>query len=49
MTEVEQLRKEINELRERIAVLEAKPAPVPVDLMRFGADRPHNRVVGNIL
>ena len=27
MTEIEQLRKELNELRERVAVLEKKPAP----------------------
>lgn len=36
MTEVEQLRKEVNELRERLARLEARPQPVPLDLMRFG-------------
>lgn len=29
MTEIEQLRKEVNELRERVAKLEARPAPAP--------------------
>lgn len=29
MTELEQLRKEINELRERVAVLERMPTPGP--------------------
>lgn len=36
MDELEQIRKEVNELRERIVMLENRPAPVPLDLMRFG-------------
>jgi hypothetical protein len=38
MTEIEQLRKEINELRERLAIVEARPIsnPAPLDLFRFG-------------
>lgn len=35
MTEVEQLRKEVNELRERLARLEARPQHAPVDLSRY--------------
>jgi hypothetical protein len=35
MTEVEQLRAEVNRLRERIAVLEARGMPTPVDLSRY--------------
>ena len=36
MTEIEQLRKEVNELRERVAKAEALLLRGPVDLMRFG-------------
>lgn len=35
MTEIEQLRREVNELRERVAVLESKQAPPPAKF--FGA------------
>lgn len=34
MREIEQLRTELNELRERVALLENRPPPI--DLMRFG-------------
>ena len=35
MTEIEQIRKELNELRERVACLEKRPVTVPVDLSRY--------------
>jgi hypothetical protein len=40
MTEIEQLRKELNELRERIAVLEKRPIHAPLDLSSLRQTNP---------
>ena len=46
MTVNEQLRKEINELRERIAKLEARPPHISFDLMRSaGQQNPQDRSI----
>lgn len=40
MTELEQLRKEVNELRERVAKLEARPVAPPQQLFDWSRNPP---------